>query len=419
MQSPLPDSHSVDDAWPKGSPKADPEKLLREAEQIAGIRVEFEAAKKVVERSATAEILLKDMPEDVLDGRLGEITTRRLADFPLSYAWPAMLAAGSALIDQRGPNVRTNLYVGLVGPVHTGKSQVIDRSCKILGVEAPVLLEAMSGSGEQLVRATKDGAGNPRLFSPDELGHTLEKLHIERSSLGYILNTAYYRDRFEVQMGRRETVLFDCVLSLVGGLVEDRFQELFNMATCGGLYDRFTFGVCPDNFQYDYRPHEGPREHTFPVSVRIDPGVWELKSSWEKEYREFNPRVVEGAIRAAAICAAFNGKELLRAEDLDPHLEFVRYQTRIRTILRPNPGETIEGRLANKFLDYLARYKGTFVSKRQMLRDTRGYDLGPVVCDRVLSVLVANGDIVMAKVGKRELVRLAVESELDLDQPES
>ena len=120
--------------------------------------------------------------------------------------------------------------------------------------------------------------------------------------------------------------------------------------------------------------------------------------------------MVEIALRVAAICAAFDGREL-RARDLGPAWELARYQTRIRSLLRPNTGKNFEAMLAHKMLAYLARFDGKYVGRRQMLKAIRAYDLGPSIADRALNILVSNGDVKIAKVGKMELVGLVTSNE--------
>jgi hypothetical protein len=398
-----------DPIWPKDAPKADPSKLIEVLdEQVRELKRDYGTAQQILD-VPSKDVSLRDMPDGVLDGRLGELCSRRLAAFPLAYSWPTMLAAASVLIDRRNSDARVNLYCGIIGPVHSGKSQAIEHANKTLGVEAPALLDLMSGSAEQLLRRTKDAAGNSRLFSPDELGHLLEKAQIDRSSFPYILNRAFYADKFEVLLGKKETVTFNCALSIVGGIVEERFQDLFNASTTAGLYDRFLFAACPGDYVYDYFPFAGVVEPTSPVCVLIDPEVWYVKKDWLAADREMNPRVAEIAIRAATVCAAFNGSQLLIPSMLGPARELARYQTNIRKLLKPNAGQNFEARLAHKFLAYLERHGGRFVSRRELFRATRAYDLGPSTADRALSVLHANGDIEVSKAGKQELVRILAE----------
>lgn len=407
-----------DDIWPKDAPKPDPAKLLQVAEelaqdsdaptrkQIAIAKRDYDVAKGIAD--SPPELFLNDLPTDCLQGRLGEICEHRLSHCPRAYAWIALLTVASAKISDRAPGVRQNLYGCLVGGVHSGKSQAIEFAIQSLGLERPTLMDTVSGSAEALVRETAGAEGNPRLFSPDELGHTLQKLQIERSSFSFVLNTAYYKSQFRVLMGKKETADFNCELSIVGSLVEERFADLFNSETTGGLYDRFLFGLCPGNFQFVYRPFMGSPEGVKTTEVYIDPEIWEWRAEFERANKHINPRVIEHAIRAATICASFDGVRVLRPDRMAPHIELALYQTRIRAILKPNPGENFEGQLAHKFLEYLGRHRG-FVTRRELFRATHAYDKGPTTADRAINTLVANGDVHEVKSGRQTFLRLASE----------
>ena len=264
-----------------------------------------------------------------------------------------------------------------------------------------------------LILKCKDAAGNPRLFSPDELGHLLEKAQIQHASFAYVLNTAFYKDQFEVLMGRGVAATFHASLSILGGLVDEKFQDLFSAATVSGLYDRFVFGQCPTGFLYEYEPFEGVSEATNPADVAIDANVWQQKAKWRIEDPELEGRICELAIRVAAICASFDGRAQLTAEALGPARAFADYQKRIRRLLKPNAGESLEGKAALKILDYLDRFGGRFVSKRKMLRDINANRLGPSVVERGLDVLHANGELQITK-GRPVLVRRCLDDELEL-----
>jgi hypothetical protein len=383
--------------WPGGA-KADATKLIEATEKLL----------KDVKRDQAVPVVstgLRDMPDTVLDGRLGEICSKHMSNFPISLAWPALLAGASALCDQYGTGVRANLYVALVGPPHAGKSQSIEHALSWLGVDPPVRKEVYTGSAEQLVRELKDASGNPRLLCVDELGHLLAKAQIQNASFPFILSNAFYKDKFDVSMSGKEKVQFDCALSIVGGLVEEKFQDSFGPGTTGGLYDRFIFGQCPDGYRHDYFPFAGtPQIRALnPVAIRQD--VWTTKSEWMKQDKELNPRVIELVIRAAAVCAAFSGERTLTPEMLRPARELLRYQSNIRKLLKPNPGENFEAQQTHKFLDYLDRAGGEWVGKREMFRDTRAYDKGGSTGNRALSVLHANDDIEITSIGKRVMVR--------------
>src|SRR6516164_7670776 len=62
--------------------------------------------------AAVEPLLLKDIPETMLDGWLGEVCQKRLGDLPRAYAWLALLAVASAFLNEQKA-VRTNLYLGL------------------------------------------------------------------------------------------------------------------------------------------------------------------------------------------------------------------------------------------------------------------------------------------------------------------
>jgi hypothetical protein len=385
--------------WPKEQ-RADDAKLIAFAEEISDAKTTL----KILDKPAPPEAL-RDLPEDALDGYLGELCSRYISRAPRSYAYLAIVTVGSALVP-RADGVRVNLFTGLVGPVHSGKSQSAELAQKLLGIAPPQLLDVMAGSAEALIRKCSDAAGNPRLFSPDELGHLLEKAQIQNASFPYILNRAFYSDCFEVLMARGHAATFNASLSILGGLTEERFADLFGLSTTAGLWDRFIFGACPGGFVFDYRPFNDVIEHRTPKPVSIDGDVWEAKQHWLADCPELGARVAELAIRVATICASFDGRERLRAADLGPARQFADYQMRIRRILRPNAGENFEGRCALKILDYLEQFGGKFVSKRTMFRAVHANRLGPSTADRALSALHANGEVDVQKVGREILVRL-------------
>jgi hypothetical protein len=360
---------------------------------------------------------LKDMPSKVLDGWLGDVCRKHMGCWPIAYAWPALLSVASAMVPEHMP-VRVNLYAALVGPAGSGKSHSIQHAIRLLGIKQPPLLRMMTGSAEGLMASPEiqEANGGSRLLYPGELGHLMEKMKILQSSFPFVLNEAFYETSFKVTMARGQKVDFNCILSVLGGLVEDRFQDLFGSATTGGLYDRFIYGHCPDGFKYNYRPLDEVvsvlEEGVFgaparPLATRIDRGVWAVLDEWRKKY---DNRVVESALRVAAICAAFDNREVLRPDELGPALAFADYQQRIRGLLRPNPGVNPEGIIAHKILDFLRRADGQWVTVRSVLQKTHAYDFGPNVASRVIAVLAANGDIEITNKGKSTLARLAVEA---------
>jgi hypothetical protein len=358
---------------------------------------------------SAAQSGFRDMPADVLDGWLGEVCRIGMDDFPIAYAWTALLTVASAMIERRA--IPVNLYGALVGPVGSGKSQAIQRAARLLGIQSPALMQLMAGSAEGLLtsEAIEGALGAGRLLAPDELGHLLEKSRIDNSSFPYLLNTAFYSNGFQVKMAKGRKADFACWLSIIGGLVEERFEDLFGSNATGGLYDRFIYGLCPTGFGFVFTNQEvldvlsGNEAPKRPVFTQIDPSVWEVTAEWKKN---LPGRAVELAVRAAAVCAAFDRRSVLRADDLKPALAFAEYQSRFREYLKPNPGKNFEAVLQYKFLAYLRREPGQWFGVREMFRDTRAYDFSLTTANRALAALVFNGDVELQKEGRKQFARI-------------
>src|SRR6266446_193859 len=258
-----------------------------ESEIVAHLAKQKAAAEPRIAEVEPQEVFaLRDMPAEVLDGWLGEVCREHMRDLPVAFAWPALLAAASVLVDRRYEKTRANLYVALVGPLGAAKSKAIELALELLGVASPTLMNLVAGSAEGLMKTAeiKDANGDPRLYSPDELGHLLEKMRIQNASYAFVLNRAFYNSKFRD-------------------------------VTVGGLYDRFILGLCPDGFVFDYREYdvkslETGGETGRPVHVRIDPSVWDALKDWHKA---FTDRVPELALRVAVICAALDRRRVLTA----------------------------------------------------------------------------------------------------------
>lgn len=379
-----------------------------------------------------------DMPAEVLDGWLGEIVRDHMADFPIAYAWPAVLTIASALLPQF--DERSNLYTALVGPVGNGKSQSIERACQLFGLgEQDKLprLDMMSGSAEGLIKRIGDldmQPGSPLLMNVDELGHLMEKAQLEGSSFPYILDRAFYYTKFQATLARAREVTFNCRLSLIGGIVDEDFSNLFGSKTKGGLHDRFIFGQQPTGYQYHYKKFRGSPEFTpaapappagegevpfsdspaaCPVKVAIHPDVEYAAKKWKQDYPILmEGRCVELALRAAVIAAAFDCRTELRAKDLGPALAFALYQAEVRKTLRPNPGETMEAKFQNSVLDWLDAHlpakdgePGEYIQRRELYKKVHAERYGYGVADRAMQSLEANGEIETGTLGKARVVR--------------
>jgi hypothetical protein len=343
-------------------------------------------------------LVFADMPEAVLDSWLGDLCERIRAGLPRAYVWPALLCAAGVLVP-RMPHVRTNLYMCLVGQVGTGKTVAPERATEVLGVIKPQLETTLAGSAEGLFGGETflSANGDARLLAPDELGHLLTKAQIDRASFPFVLNTAFYKDQFDLIIARGKTIPVNVRLSVMGGIVETNFETCFGSATTGGLHDRFIFGRCPEPFSYLYRPFQGSVEQTEPCSVIIAGDVWEARDGWMRTIPGLNPRVAELAIRAAVIAAAFSGRTILYGKHLDPAQAFAEYQTRIRAVLKPNPGENSDARCAFAILAALDDKDGGWHGKRDVAKRIHFERYGPSVFERAVSALEAAGEIYINK----------------------
>jgi hypothetical protein len=377
-----------------------------------------------VESVSIATVGTKDMPESVLDGWLGQICkSRMLEHFPVAYAWPALVTVASAMVPTNSATngTRCNLYTALVGPIHSGKSEAIKHAKLLLGIQSPPLLDLLAGSAEMLTSAVAEAAGQPRLYSPDELGHLLEKAQIQNSSFVYVLNRAFYETGFKVRSmeKKRKEVSFNAILSVVGGIVEDRFSDLYAAKSTGGFYDRGLYSLGPTGFRYEYMPFEGgpalqihrtgdddlDAEEMFapvgnrPIPVRLDKSVFAETNRWRREDAILkNPdcnRVVEIALRVATICASFDRRPILYGKDLGPAFELARYQARVRGVLKPNPGRTYEGQLYHKFFECLTTHTsdGSWMARKDLFHRTRAYEVGLPVATKTLDAMIANDDV--------------------------
>jgi hypothetical protein len=378
-----------------------------------------------IEDVPLATVGTKDMPKSVLDGWLGEVCKKRmLKHFPVAYAWPALVTVASAMVPTNAAtnDTRCNLYTALVGPIHSGKSEAIKHAKLLLGIQSPPLLDLLAGSAEMLTSAVAEAGGRPRLYSPDELGHLLEKAQIQNSSFVYVLNRAFYETAFKVRSmeKKRKEVIFDAVLSIIGGIVDERFGDLYTSKTTGGFYDRGMYSLCPTGFRYEYAPFEGrpalqihrmgdnpDDEDTIPMAtvgncpipVTLDKSVFEETNRWRREDAVLkNPdcgRVVEIALRVATVCASFDRRSVLYGKDLGPAFELARYQARVRGVLKPNPGKTFEGQLFHKFFEFLTMHTtdGRWMTRRELFHRTCSYEIGLPVANKTLDAMIANDDV--------------------------
>jgi len=374
-------------------------KMAASAEHV---KPRVEVTSRVVKLNAGA---IPDMPEMVLDGRLGELAEAMVHGepaYPRSYAYPSLLTVGSAIypagmaelsqgnhIYASGPRQQTNLYTALIGAIHSGKSQAITAALQMLGVPANKYSEVKSGSPEALTtHLSKQSLGSKILIDLDEWEHLLRKAGIEGSTFYTLLNSGFYKNSIDLVVAKGKHRQINCEISFIGGIVEDMYGELLGANANGGFADRLLQGRCPSNFQFHYsEPDIRPTNIEF-KPVRIDRSVWETTREWAKEFPEVG-RELEIALRCARICASADGRPVLFGKDLGPAKALMLEQMKIRKALSPNPGANPDAIAAFAITNALPS-NGDWVSVRDLDRRIHADRLGPGVFKRALENLHAN-----------------------------
>jgi hypothetical protein len=298
----------------------------------------------------------------------------------------------------------------LIAPVHSGKSQVIEWAAKVLGIFSELrglnYYEIKTGSAEQLFKNLKkyeESFGSNVLINPDEWAHLLTKAGIPDASFPTILTSTFYRRNNVITVGGRgggrEIALNNRAWSFIGGIVEDDFSLVFGAQTLGGLYDRFLFGRAPEGFMWDYRDY--PRKVVpfekldwKPVPVLIEPSVWEVTKSWNKQHPDWG-RIVEVCTRVATIFASMDGRKIMTGADLEALEPLAQYQMDIRSIYKPNAGINPDAQYANAAEDWINTNGSQWRLLRDLKKGTHAYEtkLGPSVVERSLLALARAGRI--------------------------
>lgn len=184
-------------------------------------------------------------PEDCMYGWLGD--KAKALGTPLGFSYPAMLAVG-AVLTPPVPNIRSNMYVSLIGGIGTGKSQSIERAITTIAWQQPEMVNwSVPGSDVGLYKMFHHDEAYPKavLLAQDELKNMIEsKMGIKGAALPYVLCQLWNKDSAGGQTkGNNDSVLLK--LSLLGALKCDdavEFQTLFGKNTTDGLTRRFILG---------------------------------------------------------------------------------------------------------------------------------------------------------------------------------
>jgi RepB DNA-primase from phage plasmid len=351
-----------------------------------------------------------DMPREVLCGRLGELCeANMLDDFPVAFAWSAMLTVASVLAPEQirahsnsSDDGLHNLYTALVGDVNCGKSQAIEWALATLRLKDDMrrYQSVKAGSAERLLKYMNQLAERvpselgPRvLMDIDEWAYFFSKAAIENSDFPTLLTTGFYKRNQSILDSRGRPLNVPASFSWIGGIVDGvagSYEDCFNRATALGLHDRFINGLAPVGFQFQYRPFDGTTldDDFTPIAVQIDGSVYECLKEWRNQNPDAH-RVAELALRAAYICASFDGQEVLYGKDLGPHWVFAADQIRVRKLLQPNLGDTPDAQCSIKIENYLkaAGPAGQEIPIREVMQAVHYERFGPQVFERTCTAL--------------------------------
>jgi hypothetical protein len=382
--------------------------------------------------STVTDMKQKDMPSEVLTGKLGAWCTKHLGDFPRALSWPAILTIGGLFVEPGA--LPSNLYTALVSKPEAGKSEVDSRARRIFGMvgdlDPAMATDTIFGSSEGMVDIIGDKGGRPYLWCPDELSGVMMKAQIQGSNFPSDLCTLWYRRKFGKTVKNRKAVNFHAWLSILAGITERRFSDCFGAETLDGLYSRFLFGLCPSDWSYDFKPARFEPEIKLPLAFDGKDGATPFKFMKQPVVHEdvfdaktavcndekIPKRLGEIVIRCAMVVAAWDEKVELRASDMEPFWHLLRYENSVRLILQPSASKSYDGQISEKVLSYLANHNkdGEYLSYKEVMKNGRIYNInGPVAAKRVVDTLVATGELEddflpQAKNGKKKRgIRLA------------
>jgi hypothetical protein len=291
---------------------------------------------------------LSEMPEDCMYGWLGEKTQE--LDVHIGFGYPAMLAMAATRVQAYPQHVRPSIYVCLIGPVHSGKSEAMRRAkaaFKWTNDEQIIEESPYSDRGlaKQLAGTSSYQALGPqswktpevRLFLWDEMNVTMKKMCVQGSTLSSMLCTLWSSDK----AGGADKKTSDKVhsrLNILGGIPvssEQEFTEIFGNATSAGLYDRFVYGLMPS---WKYTIPTVLPETRIPTVVTVPGYAYEMAHAW-RDMGEGRERLCEIALRVMVITAGINEEQTVTHECAQAALNFMTWQEAIRDKFKPSLSE--------------------------------------------------------------------------------
>lgn len=344
-----------------------------------------------------------EMPESAMHGWLGK--KARELETPLGFAYPAMLTAFAALLNEFPRQVRPTLYTALAGPVHCGKSETIKRALASLEFPDPDIVKwTVPGSDRGLINIfsgkKKDKKGTAigpataktRLLAQDELRNALAKADINGSSLPSTLCSLWSQDEAGAADKTGEHVAL-VRLNVLGALKADDpddFAEVFGKQSTSGLYDRFVYGIAAKGWKDSF--WEANKEARWPSRPAIPAVCFRMLTEWRDENPAARGRLGEMALRVAYISAAASQEDEIGEECMRAALEFAAWQEAVRSGYKAGLGEGYDAQATNAILNVLEKVDGKWVVWREVAQRKNWYrKFGAAVLSRVRDSLARSG----------------------------
>jgi hypothetical protein len=345
------------------------------------------------------------MPESCMYGWLADFA--RTLETPLGWSYPPAVTVFAARIDGDNRVIRPTLYTALIGAVHGGKSETINRAIESFVWLTDTVKVTTPGSDRGLInifggRVDKKKAGEANAEPPkpkthllalDEFRDMLNKANINGSSLPATLCSLFYKNEAGAADKNGE---HKCLvrLNILGGLKandSEEFAEVFGAETTAGLYDRMIFGIAPSGWKRNmWEPAE--LLGRMPSGPRVTDEIYDQMSEW-RDAEKGRGRLAEIALRIGYITAAANHDKEITKKGMRCALEFAEWQEAIRENYKAGIGDAIDAQCTDAILSILEQIGGDkWVNFRDLARKRNWYrKFGAPVLRRVRESLQATG----------------------------
>lgn len=310
---------------------------------------------------------IPEMSENSMYGKAGDLAKE--LGTPLSLAYPTMLAVCSVIPGvEPTPDIRTNLYVALLGPKGGGKSETCKRAIALAKLNEDAIKHIVPGSdrGLQKLIGNEGPPGMKVLLYQDELRNTLSKMNIQNSSLPSTLCTLWCQDTAGSadKTGNHSINARMTILGCLKANDPGEYAEVFGARTNDGLADRFLFGLAIP--PWEFSPWERNENATNPITQQLYPPpkvqavqskvpkyFWDKMSQWRGSKKDRNRRLGEQVMRIALITSCVNGDEWMTDEALDASIRFCEWQELIAAQYKAGQAETLSGKCTEAILTAL------------------------------------------------------------------